>query len=97
MKNLDQSLGRLLWRFFAVLAFLAFAGCAVFGAIVLRAGHFPGILVWLLGALFLWLGRRAWREKAGLGESLNRDFAPMARSSRKSPGDGEKPRARMGR
>jgi hypothetical protein len=26
------------------------------------------------GALFVWLGRLAWRDRATLGELLNRDF-----------------------
>jgi hypothetical protein len=74
MPSVDQALGRLLLRSWAVLAFLGAAVCAVFGVIVLVNGHFIGIVSLLLGALFLWLGLRAWRDTATLGEVLNRDF-----------------------
>ena len=33
-------------------------------------------LLLLLGAFFAWLGLRAWRDRATLGEALSRDFAP---------------------
>ena len=74
MKRLDHVLGRLLLRFWAVLAFLGAAASIVFGAVVLIKGHFPGLLILLLGAFFLWLGLRAWRDRATLGEVINRDF-----------------------
>ncbi len=74
MPSVDQALGRLLLRSWAVLAFLGAAVCTVFGVIVLVNGHFIGIVSLLLGALFLWLGLRAWRDPATLGEVLNRDF-----------------------
>ena len=93
IQKLDQSLGRLLLRFFAVLALLASAGGAVFGAIVFRNWPVQGILLWLLAALFLWLGRRAWRDRAGLGELLNRDFAPMPKRNSNISGDSKKPGA----
>jgi threonine/homoserine/homoserine lactone efflux protein len=52
----------------------------VFGAVVLAYGHFPGIISLLLGTFFLWLGLRAWRDPATLGEVLNRDFEKMPKS-----------------
>jgi hypothetical protein len=74
MARVDQALGRLLMRSFAVLAFIGAAGSTVFGAVVLANGHFPGLLLLLLAALFLWLGRRAWSDEATLVEVLSRDF-----------------------
>lgn len=75
IRNADRILGRLVLRFWAVVAFLAAAASALFGAIVMANGHaIPGVLVLALGALFLWLGRRAWRDRATLGDVLSRDF-----------------------
>jgi hypothetical protein len=74
MKRLDYILGRFLLKFWAVLAFLGAAASTVFSAVVLIKGHFPGLLILLPGAFFLWLGLRAWRDRATLGELLNRDF-----------------------
>ena len=75
IRSADRILGRLVLRFWAVVAFLAAAGSALFGTIVLANGHaIPGVLLLALGALFLWLGRRAWRDRATLGDVLNRDF-----------------------
>ena len=74
MQTIDRALGRLLLRFWAVLAFLGATASIAFGAVVLVNGHIPGIVLLLLGVLFLWLGIRAWRDRATLGEALNRDF-----------------------
>ena len=74
MGRVDQALGRLLLRSFAVLAFLGAAASTVFGGVVLIKGHFPGILALLLGAFFLWLGLRAWNDRATFGKVLHRDF-----------------------
>ncbi|MDH5316295.1 MAG: hypothetical protein OEW44_07425 [Gemmatimonadota bacterium] len=64
-------MGRLfLWS----IALVAFAASGVFGAVVLVRRHSAGLLSLLLGALFLWLGRRAWNDPATLGELLNRDY-----------------------
>jgi hypothetical protein len=43
VKKVDQILGRLLLRSFAVLAFLGATASAVFGVVVLINGHFPGV------------------------------------------------------
>ena len=85
MPSVDQALGRLLLRSCAVLAFLGASVCTVFGVIVLVNGHFIGIVSLLLGALFLWLGLRAWRDPATLGEVLNRDFEKMATDKPETP------------
>lgn len=64
-RSADEILGRLVLRFLAVVAFLAAAASAPFGAVVLANGHtIPGMLLLALGALSLWLGRRAWRDRA---------------------------------
>jgi len=76
VERLDRALGRLLLRTWAVVAFLAALGSAAFGIVVLRDGQLPGVVLLLLAALFAWLGARAWRDRATLGEALNRDFAP---------------------
>ena len=76
MERLDRTLGRLLLRTWAVVAFLAALGSAAFGMVVLRDGQLPGVVLLLLAALFVWLGLRAWRDRATLGEALSRDFAP---------------------
>ena len=76
MERLDRTLGRLLLRTWAVVAFFAALGSAAFGIVVLRDGQLPGVVLLLLAALFAWLGRRAWRDRATLGEALNRDFTP---------------------
>jgi len=83
MGRVDQALGRLLLRSFAVLAFVGAAASTVFGGVVLANGHFPGILALLLGAFFLWLGLRAWNDRATLGEALNRDFEKTPSSKTK--------------
>jgi hypothetical protein len=74
MHNLDGALGRLFLRCCALVAFLAAAAATVFGAVVLFNGHVVGVLILSAGALFVWLGRLAWRDRATLGELLNRDF-----------------------
>ena len=76
MERLDRTLGRLLLRTWAVVAFVAAVGSAAFGIVVLRDGQLPGVVLLLLAALFGWLGVRAWRDRATLGEALSRDFAP---------------------
>ena len=76
MERLDRTLGRLLLRTWAVVAFFAALGSAAFGMVVLRDGQLPGVVLLLLAALFAWLGLRAWRDRATLGEVLSRDFAP---------------------
>jgi hypothetical protein len=76
VERFDRALGRLLLRTWAVVAFLAALGSAAFGIVVLRDGHLPGIVLLMLAALFAWLGLRAWRDRATLGEVLSRDFAP---------------------
>jgi len=83
--GIDRRLGRLVLRFWAVVAWLAGAASAIFGAVVLSAGHVPGVALLLLGAFFLWLGRRAWRDPATLGEVLNRDFERPPRAGSKPP------------
>jgi heme A synthase len=80
MDDVDQRLGRLLLRLWAVLAFLGAAASIGFGAVVLVSAPIPGVLLLLLGVLFFWLGMRAWRDRATLGEVLNRDYQPAARS-----------------
>jgi threonine/homoserine/homoserine lactone efflux protein len=61
-------------RCWAVVAFLAAAAATVFAAVVLFNGHIIGVVILSAGALFLWLGLLAWRDRATLGEVLNRDF-----------------------
>ena len=58
------------------MAFIAAVGSAAFGIVALRDGQLPGIVLLLLAARFAWLGLRAWRDRATLGEALSRDFAP---------------------
>jgi hypothetical protein len=87
VQRLDRTLGRLLLRIWAVVAFLAALGSAAFGIVVLGAGHAPGLVLLALAALFAWLGLRAWRDRATLGEALSRDFAPG-----RSPRDPERHR-----
>jgi hypothetical protein len=83
-RSVDRTLGRVVLRFWAVVAFLGAAASATFAMIVLVNGHaIPGIILLALGVLFLWLGRRAWRDRSGLGDVLNRDF--------ERPGSGRSP------
>lgn len=77
MRSVDRALGRLLLRCIAVVAFLAAAAATVFAAVVLFNGHIIGVVILSVGALFLWLGRLAWRDRATLGEVLSRDFEPV--------------------
>jgi hypothetical protein len=77
--RIDRALGRLVLRVWAVIAWLAAAASIAFGALVLGGGHLPGVALLLLGALFVWLGRRAWRDPATLGGVLNRDFERPSR------------------
>ena len=84
LQNIDKAIGRLVSRFWAVLALLGAVGSFVFGLIVLFNGHFPGILLLLLGVLFLWLGVRTWRDRSTFGELLNRDFESAATSKKKA-------------
>ena len=74
IRRVDKALGRLFLRCCAVVAFLAAAVATVFAAVVLFNGHFIGVVILSAGALFLWLGLLAWRDRATLGELLNRDF-----------------------
>lgn len=86
IRRVDQALGRLVLRFFAVLAFLGASASIVFGTVVLVNGYLPGILLLLLGLFFLWIGRRAWRDRATLGEVLSRDFEKTPPRQRKTGG-----------
>jgi len=70
----DGALGRLLLRCCAVVAFLGAAAAIVLGVVVLFSGQMVGVLALAAAALFLWLGRLAWRDRATLGELVNRDF-----------------------
>jgi len=74
VKKIDRILGRLLTRFWAIVAFIASAACYVFCAFVILTAPIPGVLILLSGVLFSWLGMRTWRDHAGLGEVLNREY-----------------------
>jgi len=74
MRSVDKALGRLFLRCCAVVAFLTATAATVFAAVVLFNGHLIGVVILSAGALFLWLGLIAWRDRATLGEVLNRDF-----------------------
>ncbi len=74
MRSADEALGRLFLRCCAVIAFLAAAAATVFAAVVLLNGNIIGLVILSAGALFVWLGLVAWRDRATLGEVLNRDF-----------------------
>ena len=76
VENMDRKLGKLVQRFWAVIAFLASVASIGFGVVVIDLALFPGVILVLLGVLFFWLGTRAWRDTATLGELLNRDFQP---------------------
>jgi hypothetical protein len=82
VQRVDRHLGRLLLRLWAAVAFVAAAASVAFGAVVLPKAPIPGVLLLLLGALFLWLGARAWRDRATLGEVLSRDYQPPASRER---------------
>jgi hypothetical protein len=82
VRNIDRRLGRLCLRLWALLALFAAVASLVFGAVVLTAAPIPGILLFLLGVVFLWLGRRAWHDQATLGEVLNRDYQAAAATER---------------
>jgi threonine/homoserine/homoserine lactone efflux protein len=85
VQRADRVLGRMVLRVWAVVAFVAAAASVGFGAVVLVAAPVPGVILLLLGALFLWLGVRAWRNRATLGEVLSRDYQPGTKSG--PPGD----------
>jgi hypothetical protein len=87
MRKVDQVLGRLVLRAWAVVAFIAAAVSTAFGAAALGNGHIPGLLLLLLGPFFFGLGLRAWRDRTGFGALLNRDFE-------RTPGTGAKNGAR---
>jgi hypothetical protein len=80
VQRVDGVLGRLLMRGVAIVAFLVATAAGAFGSIVLWKGYLIGVVILSCGALFAWLGRLAWRDRAGLGEILNRDFAPTRNS-----------------
>jgi len=82
--RVDKSLGRLLLRSCAVLAFIGAALSTLFGAYVLYNGYFQGLIILMLGAFLLWLGLRAWSDRATLGEVLNRDFENTPTNKAKS-------------
>ena len=71
LSRADQVLGRYILRFWAILAFHGAAASTVLGSVVLAKGHFPGLLMLLLGAFFLWIGLRAWKDCATLGDVLD--------------------------
>ena len=77
--TVDGALGRLLLRCRAVVAFLGAAAAIGFGVVVLFSGQMVGVLALAAAALFLWLGRLAWRDRATLGELVNRDFEPVSK------------------
>lgn len=81
IRRAENTLGRLFLRCCAVVAFLAAAAATVFAVVVLLNGHLIGVIILSVGALFLWLGRLAWRDRATLGELLNRDFERKEKGS----------------
>lgn len=85
MRNIDRRLGRFYLRLWALVALFAAVASPVFGAVVLVVAPIPAILLFLLGVFFLWLGRRAWRDRATLSEVLNRDYQPAAAAERQVP------------
>lgn len=89
MRSLDGALGRLFLRFWAAVAFLAAAAAIVFAGVVLFNGHIIGIVILSAGALFLWLGRLAWEDRATLGEVLNRDFERARKAEPETHGQGK--------
>jgi len=74
MRSIDQKLGRLWFRVWAVFAFFGATASIVFGLVVIFTAPIPGIFLLLLGGFFVWLGRRAWRDRSTLSEALNRDY-----------------------
>ena len=74
-------MGRLFLRCCAVVAFLAAAAATVFAAVVLFNGHLVGVVIVLVAALLFWLGLVAWRDRATLGELLNRDYERIEKNS----------------
>lgn len=86
MQSVDRVLGRLLLRCCAVVAFLAAVASTVFAAVVLYNGHIIGVVILSAGALFLWLGRLAWQDRATLGEVLDRDFEPARKGKPETHG-----------
>ena len=89
MQRADRVLGRLVLRTWAIVAFIAAVVSAAFGAAVLRSGQIPGLLILVVGALFFWLGLRAWRDRAGCGAMLTRDFERMPRTGAKNAAHGD--------
>jgi spore maturation protein SpmA len=83
-QKVDKTLGRFFLRCCAVVAFLASAAATVFAAVVMFNGHLVGVVILALGAFFLWLGLLAWRDRAALGELLNRDFEPVRKDKPKT-------------
>jgi hypothetical protein len=61
-------------RTWASVAFVAALAAGIFGLVSLLDGQAPGILAVALSGIFAWLGIRAWRDPAGLGALLDRDF-----------------------
>ena len=86
----DRVLGRLVLRAWAIVAFVGAAASTAFGAAALGDGQLPGLLLLALGAFLFWIGLRAWRDRAGLGELLNRDFGrtPATGKENDARGDG---------
>ena len=74
MENLDKLLGRVVMRSFALLAFIGSVASIGFGVVVISTALVPGVLLVLLGIGFIWLGKKAWRDRSGLGEILSRDY-----------------------
>ena len=89
MQRANQVLGRLVLRAWAIVAFIAAAVSTAVGAAVLGSGQIPGVLILLLGAFFFWLGLRAWRDRAGFGEILNRDFERPPATGTKNDAHGD--------
>ena len=79
VKNIDGLLGRFVLRLWAVVAFMASLVSIGFGVAVISTAIFPGVLLFLLGGLFFWLGSRAWRDNGTLGAILNRDYEPASK------------------
>lgn len=88
MIKADKALGRLVLRFWAVIAFLASIASFIFGIMVIPTSVFPGGLAILLGSFFVWIGMHAWRDRATLGELYNRDYQSKSNSTSSQDSEG---------
>lgn len=74
LNKIDKKFGKLLLIFWGIISLTASIFGFIFGIWVLINGHWQGILILLVGFIFLFITILSFRQKATLSEIINRSY-----------------------